>query len=278
MPGEEDQHVRVTEDLAFISNIIHRFKACRVAFSSLEMDPFSPIAPAATTHASAPSPAAVIDLNSSSSQSSAPSPSSTAAAAPPALLSKLKSLRDDEIPEDIILKAAVQSALSNAAAGTVPLSIPFAAIIGGVDVVNPVHYTYRGPRGVKGEVKNEGAMDTVTPEKKEEMKKSPPSIFDTPHALILCMRSCGLAAPAAFSKAHSVNQRGTITKQVNPRINSNSINMSMSMSMNMNMSSSPATCRDSYAECIRLCSVYFLPHLPCLFSSLPVYLTLPYLT
>ena len=118
--------------------------------------------------------------------------------------------------------------------------------------MNPVHYTYRGPRGVKSEVKNEGPVDTVTPEKKEEMKKSPPSIFDTPHALILCMRSCGLAAPAAFSKAHSVNQRGTITKQVTPRINSNSMSMSMSMSININMSSSPATCRDSYAECIRL--------------------------
>lgn len=232
------------------------------------MDPFSPIAPAATTPASAPSAATVIDLNSTSSQTSVPSPSSTAAAAPLALLSKLKSLRDDEIPEDIILKAAVQSALSNAAVGTVPLSIPFSAIIGGIDVVNPVHYTYRGPRGVKCEVKNEGAVDTVIPESKEEKKKPPPSIFDTPHALILCMRSCGLAAPAAFSKAHSVNQRGTITKQVTTRINS--------MSMSMNMSSSPATCRDSSTECIRLCSVYFLPYFPCLFSSLHVFRALPY--
>ena len=217
--------MRVTEDIAFINNILQRFKACRVAFSSLEMDPFSPIPPPIT----APSSATVIVPNSSSPQTSAHSPSRIAVPTPipTPLLSKLKSLRDDEIPEDIILKAAVRTALSTAPTGTVPLSISFAAEIDGVDVVNPSRYTYRVPTGSKSEVKNvdvtisehdprDGAL---APESKEECKggnrRSLPSIFDTPHALILCMRSCGLAAPSAFSKAHSVNQKATINKQVN---------------------------------------------------------------
>lgn len=220
--GEEDQHVRVTEDIAFINNILQRFKACRVAFTSLEMDPFSPISPPIT----APSSATVIVPNSSSPQTSAHSPSRTAAPTPTPLLSKLKPLRDDEIPEDIILKAAVRTALSTAPTGTVPLSIRFAAEIDGVDVVNPSRYTYRIPRGSKSEVKKGGVTNSehdprngaLAPESKEECKgengRCLPSIFDTPHALILCMRSCGLAAPSAFSKAHSVNQKATINKQV----------------------------------------------------------------